>query len=496
MLKTYWRFISRLNRVFDNIIIFGAFFLSHSLREPLVSFISNYGLPYPSDLPELGAIDQYLSVLGIGLPLFNAFLSMLGAYRSMRYLSYWQLFRAAFLASVLVFLCQGSFLYLLKLDISRSFVATFCILSGTGLFFERLIVLLVLRIFRVRGRNFRNLLIVGTGDQARKLYLEVIKQDELGLKVVGFIAFMHKVINSDKVVSSSNASEVFDLEDKVLGDSDDFETTLKKYAVDEVLFTDVIAAFRIVEELAQIAVEEGVRVTMAADLFSLEIFKSDISYFGTVPLIHYQPLPASPESGALLVKRLMDIVISAAMLVVLSPLMLAAAFIIKMGDRGPVFFCQKRVGLNGRIFTLLKFRSMVVGAEKMLDELKDKNEMSGPVFKLKDDPRITSFGKLIRRYSIDELPQLINVLRGDMSLVGPRPPLPEEVSLYLRKQRKRLSMRPGLTCIWQVSGRNEILDFEQWAKLDLEYIDNWSLSKDIVLLLKTIPVVISGAGAR
>jgi lipopolysaccharide/colanic/teichoic acid biosynthesis glycosyltransferase len=176
--------------------------------------------------------------------------------------------------------------------------------------------------------------------------------------------------------------------------------------------------------------------------------------------------------------------------------MVLIAFVIKIDSRGAVFFRQQRVGLNGRLFSLYKFRSMVEGAESKLDELRDKNEMKGPVFKLKDDPRITRVGKYLRRYSLDELPQLWNVVRGDMSLVGPRPPLPDEVKLYLRKFRRRLSMRPGITCTWQVSGRNDIVDFETWARLDLEYIDNWSLAKDLMLLLRTVPAVIRGSGAR
>ncbi len=211
-------------------------------------------------------------------------------------------------------------------------------------------------------------------------------------------------------------------------------------------------------------------------------------------LIHYQPSPG--DSSALAVKRLIDLVVSAVLLTVLSPLMLLTAVLIRLDSPGPVFFRQRRVGLNGRMFTLYKFRSMVVGAERMVDELSELNEMKGPAFKMTDDPRVTRIGRIIRRFSIDELPQLLNVLGGDMSLVGPRPPLPTEVSLYERKQRRRLSMRPGLTCIWQISGRNNIPDFERWAELDLEYIDNWSLTRDLGLLFRTIPVVIFGSGAK
>jgi lipopolysaccharide/colanic/teichoic acid biosynthesis glycosyltransferase len=163
---------------------------------------------------------------------------------------------------------------------------------------------------------------------------------------------------------------------------------------------------------------------------------------------------------------------------------------------GPVLFRQTRMGLNGRLFQMYKFRSMYVGAEQTLSVLRSSNEMNGPAFKMRNDPRVTPFGRLLRRFSLDELPQLWNVFVGDMSLVGPRPPLPGEVGLYERKSRRRLSMRPGLTCTWQVSGRNEIADFDDWVALDLSYIDNWSLKNDLVLLLRTIPAVLLGTGAR
>jgi lipopolysaccharide/colanic/teichoic acid biosynthesis glycosyltransferase len=167
---------------------------------------------------------------------------------------------------------------------------------------------------------------------------------------------------------------------------------------------------------------------------------------------------------------------------------------VKLTSRGPVFFRQIRSGLHGRRFGMLKFRSMVVNAESLQKEILKKNEQSGPVFKMRNDPRITPLGRFLRKFSIDELPQLINVLRGDMSLVGPRPPVPREVAQYQAWQRRRLSMRPGLTCSWQVSGRNE-LSFTQWMYLDMAYIDHWSLAEDLKLLVRTVPVVFSGKGA-
>lgn len=208
--------------------------------------------------------------------------------------------------------------------------------------------------------------------------------------------------------------------------------------------------------------------------------------------LHFMTHAFRPHQMAL--KRLFDIISSAAALVALSPLLIGVAVAVKLTSRGPMFFHQKRVGLHGKPFHMLKFRSMVVNAEELKAKLAALNEQTGPVFKMKNDPRITRVGRFIRKYSIDELPQLINVLRGEMSVVGPRPPIPSEVEKYAAWQRRRLSVRPGLTCIWQVSGRNQI-SFEEWMYLDMQYIDHWSLKNDINLILKTVPVVITGSGA-
>jgi exopolysaccharide biosynthesis polyprenyl glycosylphosphotransferase len=170
------------------------------------------------------------------------------------------------------------------------------------------------------------------------------------------------------------------------------------------------------------------------------------------------------------------------------------AVVLKLTSKGPVFFRQERVGMNGRRFTFFKFRSMVVDADRRKDELKHLNEMDGPVFKIKNDPRVTRVGRFLRKFSLDELPQMWNVLKGDMSLVGPRPPVPSEVEKYEFWARRRLSIRPGLTCLWQISGRNSI-NFQQWMELDLQYIDNWTLGLDFKILLKTVPAVLGGRGA-
>ncbi len=209
--------------------------------------------------------------------------------------------------------------------------------------------------------------------------------------------------------------------------------------------------------------------------------------------LHYATGSVKPELRV--VKRLLDIVASAAALWLLFPFLLIVAALVKLTSSGPVFFRQLRVGLHGKKFHMLKFRSMVANAEALKAALASKNEQAGPIFKIKRDPRVTPLGRLLRKYSVDELPQLVNVLRGDMTLVGPRPPVPQEVALYEPWQRRRLSVPPGLTCLWQVSGRSEV-GFEDWMYLDLQYIDHWSVGQDINLLLRTVPVVVSGRGSH
>ena len=204
----------------------------------------------------------------------------------------------------------------------------------------------------------------------------------------------------------------------------------------------------------------------------------------------------SYKLGHLFIKRIFDFVVSAMALILFAPIFLFSAFLIKVASPGPVLFKQERCSLHGRKFTFYKFRTMVVDAESRLKDILEYNEMNGPVFKMTNDPRVTRLGKWLRKYILDELPQLWNVFKGDMSLVGPRPPLPSEVEKYDNWQRRKLSMRPGITCLWQVRGRSELTDFNEWMKLDLEYIDNWSFWLDFKILLKTIPIVLLTRGAR
>jgi exopolysaccharide biosynthesis polyprenyl glycosylphosphotransferase len=237
--------------------------------------------------------------------------------------------------------------------------------------------------------------------------------------------------------------------------------------------------------------ERGINVWMRPD-FMQRMAPARVDYLEDIPLFIFALGPKN--EFALMIKRLIDIAISILLLVIMALPMLIVAILVRIITKSPALFKQKRIGLNGRKFVVFKFRTMHSDLTQRKFEHKLKNVMKGPAFKMKNDPRVTPIGHFLRRYSLDELPQLWNVFIGNMSLVGPRPPLPTEVSLYKGWQRRRLSMRPGMTCIWQVAGRNRIYDFDEWAKLDLEYIDTWSLLLDFIILLKTIPAVFKGTG--
>ena len=278
----------------------------------------------------------------------------------------------------------------------------------------------------------------------------------------------------------------------VLGSATALLAVLKEYPFDEVYVAGRITS-QSDEMQAVVRICEDVGMPFAVPLRTLDYQRAiPFPSVAADDYVHYLTARAKPTQHA--IKRLIDIGASAAALFLLSPLLLGVAMVIKLSSPGPVLFKQGRVGLHGCRFNMFKFRSMVANAEQLQAQLMVENEQAGPVFKMKNDPRMTSVGRFIRKYSIDELPQLINVLRGDMTIVGPRPAIPSEVAQYAIWQRRRLSVRPGLTCYWQVSGRNQI-SFDEWMQLDLHYIDNWSLAIDTQLILRTVPVVLWGKGA-
>ncbi|HQG45873.1 MAG TPA: sugar transferase, partial [bacterium] len=280
---------------------------------------------------------------------------------------------------------------------------------------------------------------------------------------------------------------------RVIGRIQDIPFIVKRVVIDRVIFVVPRLWLHRIEEAILSCEELGISTSIALDLFNIHIARTRQTDFNGFPLLEFETFHA--KEWQLFIKRIMDLAIASVSLAIFSPVLLLVAVLIKLTSKGPVLFKQTRIGLNGRKFTLYKFRSMVEDAEARKKDLLQQNEMDGPVFKIKRDPRITTIGWIIRKTSIDELPQLFNVLMGDMSVVGPRPPLICEVEDYKVWQRRRLSLKPGITCIWQVSGRNKI-GFDKWMKMDLEYIDTWSLWLDVKILFKTFFVVLTGYGAE
>ena len=343
----------------------------------------------------------------------------------------------------------------------------------------RVPVFLLLRSIRRRGRNFRNVLIIGAGPRAREARETIDGHPEWGLRIIGFVDD-----GEGDFVPSVPAEEIHKLID--------LPKLLREETVDEAL----VACPRRMLDSLDVVVREcsmiGVPVTLLTDLFGQELPPPRVGLFDRRGTLSYAPVHHN-EAG-LIMKRGVDILGAAIGLTLSAPILAAAAIAIRMDGPGPIFFFQVRCGVNGRRFMMPKLRTMVVGAESLLADLEHLNEMDGPVFKIKDDPRVTAVGHFLRKWSIDELPQLWSVLVGDMSLVGPRPPIPSEVVQYQGSERRRLSMRPGLTCLWQVSGRNDV-QFEEWMRMDLEYIDTWSMGQDFRIILRTVPQVLLAKGS-
>lgn len=328
---------------------------------------------------------------------------------------------------------------------------------------------------------FQRLLLIGSNVEARRFARQLIRFPELGYRIVGYL---------------SNEAEAMEESDDLpqrLGLLSQIEEVARATPVDEVIIFSYQEIGRSMDLVATVCEDMGIRLTIVPQWPILKVHTVDFRKLAGIPLVSFVFDPQ--KSWSIFFKRIIDFGLSLMIISLFFPFFMIIALLIKWDSKGPVFFIQERCGLNGRLFSLIKFRSMVQDAEKMQEALKGLNEMSGPVFKMTDDPRVTRFGAWLRKTSLDEFPQFLNVLKGDLSLVGPRPPLPDEVTHYKRWQRRRLSVKPGITCIWQISGRNNI-NFDEWINLDLTYIDHWSLSMDLKILIRTIPAVLSGRGAR
>jgi len=423
----------------------------------------------------------------------------------------WYLATSAFWGIILVFILNNHHLYITNRYISiiqESFKVARCVLYSSILialfiflikisifsrliFFERTLLLIIglsgwrilkrIYVRRLISSGYRNynVLIVGVNKQSLFLIEEIRNNPYLGLKVIG-------LLDGDKEINGLEQERVH-----ILGKIEDLERIVKKYFVDEIYITDV-SRRNLVSEIIKKAEKLGKTVRVLAEDFDMSPKIISVNYIGITPLVtYYESFEHGSDS---MIKRYVDIIVSSVILILLLPLFIIIAILIKLDSPGSIFYVSRRSGRKGRVFNMYKFRSMVKDAEKQREALSDKSEVKGPIFKIRRDPRLTKVGKILRKYSLDELPQLFNVLKGDMSLVGPRPFPVEESNKIEYEHIPRLNIRPGITGLAQVKGRSN-LRFNQWMRWDIWYIKNWSLGLDVKIIMWTIPAVLRGKGA-
>ncbi len=477
-------FIIRLMKITDTAVIAISFFAAYFITLGVKQYLDLGELAFASDF-SLGASFRFLSnmiwLVFITVPAWVYLMSMDGVYENFRTKLLieiiWRVLRTG-LVSILVL---GSVVFLLKMTLtSRLYVAIFAASAFVGLSVDKMCWRWILDYAFRQGYNLTNMLVVGTGRRSTDFIQAVKAHSNWGLRIVGLIDDDPKLLGK----------RIMDYE--VIGRIRDIPRIVRENVIDRIIFVVPRLWLNRIEEAIYHCEREGIVTAVSVDLYKPKLARMQQTDFAGIPLIMFQTSIA--KEWQLFLKRVLDVVIALLGILLLSPVFLISIIGIAVSSRGPLFYKQIRCGMNGRTFTLYKFRSMFVGSDMRKKELERQNEMNGPVFKMKHDPRVTSFGRFMRKLSIDEIPQLFNVFRGNMSLVGPRPPLPAEVDMYETWQRRRLSMKPGLTCIWQVSGRNKI-DFEKWMEMDLKYIDNFSLWLDFKLMFRTIFVVLTGYGA-
>ena len=372
------------------------------------------------------------------------------------------------------------FEFAFRLDLSRPFLALIAGYSWVFLCLFRLTAGSLVGVVRREFGGPHFVMIVGLGERARRLGEELERSAQYGIRLLGFLDEAPTDITEVQLAAVYKVYPVEELRE-----------ILRRQVIDEIVFAVGSEKLAELEEVFLLCDEEGVRTRVAVDFFPHVNSKVHLDQLGSTPLLTFSAAPH--DEIRLLVKRATDIVLASVGILVLLPFMVIIVLLVRLTSRGPAIFRQERCGLNGRKFTFYKFRSMCDNAEELKPTVQHLSQRD-TAFKIPNDPRLTPIGRYLRKFSIDEWPQLWNILRGDMSLVGPRPAVPDEVEQYQQWQRRRLRMRPGLTCLWALAGRDK-LDFETWMRMDMQYIDNWSLGLDWKILLLTIPRVLTGHGA-
>lgn len=443
----------------------------------LLSFhLRNY-LPIVEDLD----ISSHIFLIPLILVFVTSFLAYFGGYKGplkTNVVSYaWSIVRTLVLTVslllVLIFFLDIKY-------ISRFVISLFALIEFLALLGLRIFAIQHFRNQLKNGKHKLKILIIGTQTRAKAL-VQALNKTIHGIEIVGFL-------DPDP---SKMGTTIFGR--PVIGTVENTSDCLKNNVVDEVIIAISRNMLKDAEPIVLACEEEGIKLRFMADVFNVEVARVSLSQVSTIPLLTMEPVARDPQQ--LFAKRIFDLTLTIIFIPILIPIFLLIALAIKIDSPGPIFFIQQRVGLRKNLFPMFKFRSMYNNAEEKLKEIEHLNEAEGPIFKMTNDPRVTKVGRILRITSFDELPQLINVLRGEMSLVGPRPMSTRDVDLFDRGiQRKRFSVQPGLTCIWQISGRSD-LPFEKWLELDLEYISQWTFWLDIRILIKTLPAVIKSKGA-
>lgn len=473
MLKQHPKILGYTAQIVDIIVLVVAFFLAFPVREWVIQW-----LPYGSRV-DIGPF--------IGLAFLHTFAwwmysKLQGTYGPQRLMSFHSLVAKISRTALFGTLTTFSIIYVTKwTEVPRTLVLTTAFLSLAGLLLDKFLWLRFLEYLRKEGKGYSDVLIVGVTEIARNFVESTHKFSDWGLRIVGFLANDSHA----KVLTFCNAP--------ILGGFKDLTRILHLHPVDEVIFALPTRDVEEAGEMMEICQMEGVKTRIISDFFRGFVFKASADVIHGIPIITYSPAPM--KDWQLLVKRAGDLVVSFIGLALLTPLFIIISLLVKLTSGGPVFYRWKVMGLNKRPITSYKFRTMVANADQLKQKLWERNEMKGPAFKMQKDPRITRVGGILRKFSVDELPQLWSVLKGDLSLVGPHPPLQSEIHRFEDWHRRKLSVKPGLTCLWQVNGRGKVTDFDEWVKMDLQYIDNWCLWLDLRILLNTVPAVLKGTGA-
>jgi len=479
MLKEETRFYTRVYRFVDIVLTAVSFVFAYLLKV--------YYLPYP--LRGLTIKPNYYVVLLLIIIIWYLVLEEFGIYRAFTRLRFRQIFaqllKAVSSAMVILAFC---FLIFRIDDISRLMMGIFFLINISLLTLQKWLAYTALVRYRRRGFNLRNVLVVGARERAVELLAAIREHEFLGIRVLGCLEL------DSREIGRTVLDDV-----RVIDTVDRLPQIILEQVVDEIIFAMPLKKIVDFEKYIVGAEAVGVTVRIVPDwqinrvIYNPEIARISIDDFFGVITLSLTTTP--PFRGELFVKYVFDYVFAAIALILLVPLLLIIAAAIRLSSMGPVFFLQERCGLNGRKFMVYKFRTMVADAEARKKEVEALNEADGPAFKVSRDPRIIPWlGTFLRKSGLDELPQLINILKGEMSLIGPRPPIPSEVEQYETWQRRRISMKPGITCLWQIIPNRNDVSFEKWMEMDLEYIDNWSLWLDFTIFWRTIWAMVIGTG--